>query len=152
MAVALQRELDAYNDAIGKYVAQARHYKVQANQHNDAVDTYKASFVPNSKNEIGVFARDKGGGYVSRGNVKAQRISADQAKNYKRIDLGDNLFSLQYLDNPAPKPGEFTAEEPMSPGPAPSVTAAQVRRLDQPSLTDVERVSDSGLINNAFKY
>ncbi len=151
-AIALQREIDAYNDALDKYRQQARHYKAQANQHDAAVDEYKASFVPNSKSEIGVFARNRSGGYESRGNVAPQRISADQAKNYKRIDLGNNLFSLQYIDQPVARPGEFTMEQPTSPGVAPTATTAQMAKLNQPSLTDVERVSDSGLINNAFKY
>ena len=151
-AVALQRELDAYNDAISSYNRQVRSYKSAATKHDASVDEYKASFVPDSKSEIGVFARDKGGGYVSRGNVAPQRISADQAKNYKRVDLGNNLFSLQYLDKPVVEPGQFTREQPTQPGSAPTVTTAQIKRLDQPSLTDVERVSDSGLINNAFKY
>ena len=148
MAVALQRELDAYNDAIGKYVAQARHYKAQANQHNDAVDTYKASFVTDGKGEIRVFSRDRGGYFVPGKNI---RMPTSQADQYKHVSFGNNQYGFQYKDNPAPKPGEFTAEEPMSPGPAPSVTAAQMKRLNQPSLTDVERVSD-GLISNAFKY
>jgi hypothetical protein len=151
-AIALQRELDAYSDAINTYNRQARSYKSAATQHNASIDEYKASFVPNSKSEIGVFARNRSGGYESRGNVAPQRISADQAKNYKRIDLGNNLFSLQYIDQPVARPGEFTMAEPTRPGSAPTATTAQIKKLDQPSLTDVERVSDSGLINNAFKY
>jgi hypothetical protein len=151
-AVALQRELDAYNDAISSYNRQVRSYKSAATKHDASVDEYKASFVPDSKNEIGVFARDRSGGYVSRGNVAGRRFSADQAKNYKRVDLGNNLFSLQYLDKPVAKPGEFIREQPTQPGSAPTATTAQIKRLDQPSLTDVERISDSGLINNAFKY
>lgn len=148
MAVALQRELDAYNDAIGKYVAQARHYKAQANQHNDAVDAYKASFVPDSKGEIRVFSRDRGGYFVPGTSI---RMPTNQADQYRHVSFGNNQYGFQYKDNPATKPGEFTAEEPLSPGPAPSVTAAQMKKLNQPSLTDVERVS-GGLISSALNY
>ena len=52
----------------------------------------------------------------------------------------------------AQAPGDFTMEQPASPGPAPSVTAAQLKKLNQPSLTDVERTGGSGLISSAFNY
>ena len=148
-AVALQRELDAYSDAISSYNRQVRSYKSAATKHDASVDAYKASFVPDSEGEIRVFSRDRGGYFVPGKNI---RMSISQADQYKHVDFGNNQYGFQYKDKPVPRPGEFSAQQPTQPGPAPTATVGQVRRLDQPSLTDVERISDSGLINNAFKY
>jgi hypothetical protein len=148
-AIALQREIDAYNDALDKYRQQARHYKAQANQHDAAVDEYRASFVPDNKGEMAVFYSTRGGYYVPNTNV---RLTTAQANQYNRVGFGNNQYGFQYKDKPVASPGEFTMEQPTSPGAGPSATAAQMAKLSQPSLTDIERVGDSGLINNAFKY
>ena len=148
-AVALQRELDAYNAAIGDYVKDARRYRSAANTHNASVDAYKASFVKDASGEIALFFPSRTS-YMGINSASGMGFRKSDP-NYVAVQIGGDV-ALQYKDNPAPKPAEFTRQQPTSPGPAPSVTAAQVRRLDQPSLTDVERVSDSGLINNAFKY
>lgn len=153
-AVALQRELDAYNAAIGDYVKDARRYRSAANTHNASVDAYKASFVKDPSGNIALFVPTRTG-YMGIDSTTGSNASGmgfrKNDPNYVAVQIGGDV-ALQYKDKAVPKPGEFAAAQPTSPGPAPSVTAAQMRRLDQPSLTDVERISDSGLINNAFKY
>lgn len=147
-AVALQRELDAYNDAFDKYRQQARHYVAQAKQHNAALDAYKNSFYQNEAGEPTAFRKSRGGYY--QGNTYINYQAANQ--QYNPVDFGGGYYGLQYKDKPVAKPGEFTMQQPVSPGPAPSATAAQMAGLNQPSLTDIERNSDRGLISSAFNY
>jgi hypothetical protein len=148
MAVALQRELDAYQGAIEDYVKDARRYKSAAATHNAKVDAYRASFIPNN-GEIAVFHLNRGGYFVPHTGIKVGNL---ESKNYERVVFGTNQFGFRYKDKLVPKPDEFTMEQPTSPGPAPSVTAAQLKKLNQPSLTDIERTGGSGLISSAFNY
>lgn len=145
-AATLQRELDAYADAINKYNRQARNYKTQVNQHNAAVDAYKASFVSDNKGEIGVFRQNRSGYFVPNTRITLP-LNADS--QYNRVDFGNQYYGFQYKDKPATKPGEFKMSQPTQPGNAPSATPAQIKKLDQPSLTDIER---SGLISSAFNF
>ena len=150
-AVALQRELDAYADAIDAYNRQARHYKAGVAKHNASVDAYKAAFIKDKSGEIARFEPTKSG-YMGLDDARGIGIKkADANANYVVVNFGNNMgVGLQYKDKAAPKPGEFNMAQPVSPGPAPSATAAQLKKLDQPSLTDVER--NSGLINSAFNF
>jgi len=148
MAVALQRELDAYQGAIEDYVKDARRYKSAAATHNAKVDAYRASFIP-SGGEIAVFRGHRGGYHVPHTDIRLNHVQANQ---YERVDFGGGQFGFRYKDKLVPKPGDFTMEQPTSPGPAPSVTAAQLKKLNQPSLTDIERTGGSGLISSAFNY
>ena len=151
-AVALQRELDAYSDAINTYNRQARGYKSAATKHNESIDAYNTSLVPDNKGKPGVFTLSPDGGYYGVNDARGVLITPQNVKNYIKVDLGNNFFGLQRKDNAPSKPGEFTREQPTSPGPAPSATAAQIKRLDAPSLTDIERTGGSGLISSAFNY
>jgi hypothetical protein len=148
MAVALQRELEAYQGAIEDYVKDARRYKSAAATHNAAVDAYRASFIPNN-GEIAVFRGHRGGYHVPNTNI---RLNNAQANQYAQVNFGGGQFGFRYKDKLVPEPGTFTMEQPTSPGPAPSVTTAQVKKLSQPSLTDIERTGGSGLISSAFNY
>jgi hypothetical protein len=148
-AVALQRELDAYNAAIGDYVKEARRYKFAANAHNANIDAYKDSFVKDSSGEIALFFPSKTS-YMGINSASGMGFKKTDS-NYVAVKVGGDV-ALQYKDKAVPKPGEFSMAQPASPGPAPSVTAAQMKRLDQPSLTDIERTGGSGLISSAFNY
>jgi hypothetical protein len=162
-AVALQRELDAYSDAIGKYNQQARRYTSAATKHNEAVDAYKKSILTYQSGVDGVSKKAIG---------QPKLFYAEYALGGKRIDYYTDLNTQMSISKPpagyvavkdpsgffimqkadAVKPGEFTMKEPTAPGAAPSATAGQMRRLDAPSLTDIERTGSSGLINSAFNY
>ena len=148
-AVALQRELDAYSDAINKYNQQARSYKTAAATHNAGIDAYKASFVKDPSGEIALFFPSKTS-YMGINSATGMGFKKGDP-NYVVVNVGGDV-ALQYKDKAVPKPGEFTKEQPAAPGAAPSATAAQMKRLDQPSLIDVERTGGSGLISNAFNY
>jgi hypothetical protein len=148
-AVALQRELNAYNDAISDYVKDARRYRSAANTHNASIDAYKASFIKDSSGEIALFFPSKTS-YMGINSASGMGFRKSDP-NYVAVTMGGDV-ALQYKDKAVPKPGEFSMAQPTSPGPAPSVTAAQMKRLDQPSLTDIERTGSSGLISSAFNY
>lgn len=156
-AVALQRELDAYSDAIGKYNQQARAYKSAASTHNANVDAYNAFVKQKTAGNYNdyhpnVYYAENKGRYLISGDMMKEVKTADLSNYYVR-HLGSNKYVLvakQKDDMPAP--GEFTREQPTTPGKAPSATTGQIRRLDAPSLTDVERTGSSGLISSAFNY
>ena len=152
-AVALQRELDAYADAIDKYNRQARNYKTSAAKYNENVDAYNSSFLKDSSGGIARFHPTKSGYLGVDGAVGIGVTHADANANYVVVDLGNNMgVTLQYKDKAIPKPGEFNMPQPTSPGQAPSATTAQIKKLDQPSLTDIERNQPSGLIGSAFNF
>lgn len=150
-AVALQRELDAYADAIEDYNRQARNYKTSAAKHNASIDAYKAAFIKDKSGEIARFHPTRSGYMGVDGAVGMGIKTADANANYVVVDLGNNMgVGLQYKDKAVAKPGEFTMEQPTAPGAAPAVTAAQIKKLNQPSLSDVERNQPSGLISSQF--
>jgi hypothetical protein len=151
-AVALQREIEAYNDAISKYNQQVRGYRSAATKHNANVDAYKASLLQDNKGGIGIFTLSPDGGYYGVEDARGILITPQKVKNYVKVDFGNNYFGLQHKDNVVPDPGKFTREQPGDfTESAPSVTTGQAKRLDQPSLTDLERAG-GGLINSAFNY
>lgn len=160
-AVALQRELDAYSDAIGKYNQQARAYKSAASTHNANVDAYNAFVKQKTAGNYGdmdpnVFFLNVGTGELANATM-TKVVQPSELKNYyiRELPKGNSygkyvLVPKQKGDMPAP--GKFTMEQPTSLGPAPSATVGQMRRLDAPSLIDVERTGSSGLISSAFNY
>jgi hypothetical protein len=158
-AVALQRELDAYSDAISKYNQQARRYTSAASTHNTKVDAWNASVYqipakkdgkPTGEMLLKTYLPARQGGYWESYNTSNRPISGPPA-GYKLEKIpGTNEYIARKVD--AVDPGKFSMEQPTSPGAAPSVTAAQVKKLGQPSLTDVERTGGSGLISSAFNY
>lgn len=156
-AVALQRELDAYTDAIGKYVNQARRYKTSATEYNKKVDAYNAFVAAKTAGNYGdfdpnVFYADDRGRYLVRSDLM-QEIPVSQLSNYYVRHLGSNKYVLKPKQgNDMSAPGAFTMKQPTSPGPAPTATAAQMKKLDQPSLTDIERNQPSGLISSQFNF
>ena len=156
-AVVLQRELDAYADAIDAYNRQARHYVSSANKYNASVDAWNAAVYQKPAKKQGqptgemltiTYLPARNGGYWESYNPSPRPISGPPA-GYKLEKIpGTNEYIARKVD--AVNPGQFDLTQPVSPGPAPSATAAQLKKLDQPSLTDVER--NSGLINSAFNF
>ena len=166
-AVALQRELDAYNDTLNTYNRQLQN-------HNSKVTKYNSSFFTNDSGqkyvykpasvEIG-YTLDPTTGqlfphevpvkeqyYVvdPKGNLKA---ASKPAGTYGFTDLEKGYQALRV--NPDEKglyptqPDEWTKEFNLK---QPTITTGQMKRLDEPSLIDVERNADRGLISNAFNF
>ncbi len=152
-AVALQRELEAYVDAIDKYNQQARSYKTSASKYNTNVDAYNSSFVKDSSGGIARFHPTRSG-FLGLDGAQGMGIKhSDVNANYVVVDLGNNMgVTLQYKDKATAKPSPFNMAQPTAPGAAPEGTAGQMKRLDAPSLADVERVGDKGLISSVFNY
>jgi hypothetical protein len=74
-----------------------------------------------------------------------------QVRNYKTSVSEYNKKVEAYNENKgAPMPDEFTTPQPTRPEGAPSATTTQVKKLNQPSLTDMER--RGGLINSVFNF
>ena len=157
MAAVLQRELDAYADAIDKYNRQARQYKTDATSYNEKVDAYnefvKAKTAGNySDYDTNVFYAENKGRFLVRSDLMVD-VPTSQLGNYYVRHLGSNKYVLKpKQEGDMRAPGEFNTPQPTQPGAAPTATVGQMRRLDEPSLVDVERAGDKGLINNAFKY
>ena len=150
-AVTLQRELDAYADAIDKYSRQARNYKTSAAKYNEKVDAYNAAFVKDTSGEIARFHRTRSG-YMGVDGAAGMGFRSNDP-NYVVVDFGGNAgVGLQYKNKAVPKPSEFNMPQPVKPGNAPTATAAQMKKLDQPSLSDIERNQSSGLIGSAFNF
>lgn len=155
-AVALQRELEAYNDAIDKYNRQARSYRSAATKHNESIDAYKAFSDKQTAGNYNEYSPQ-----VFFATTQGDRlIRSDMMKEVKTSQLGNyyvrHLKSNQYVlipkkEGDMPAPGEFTMQQPTQPKAAPTPTVGQMRRLDEPSLMDVERTG-GGLINSAFNY
>jgi hypothetical protein len=160
-AVTLQRELDAYSDAIDKYNQQARSYKTAAATHNASVDAYNAFVKQKTAGDFNdynpnVFFLNKGTGELVNA-VGTKVVQPSQFDSYYVRELPKGNSYGKYVLIPKQKgdmsaPGEFTKEQPTQPGAAPSATTAQIKKLNQPSLIDVERTGGSGLISSAFNY
>jgi hypothetical protein len=161
-AVALQRELDAYADAIDKYNRQARNYKTAATAYNEKLDVWNAAMYqkpakkdgkPTGEQLIITYlpaGKSYGGGYWEAYNPSNKPISGPPP-GYKLEKIpGTNEYLARKID--AVDPGKFTMTQPTVPGAAPSATAGQMRRLDAPSLSDLERNQSSGLIGSAFNF
>lgn len=156
-AVTLQRELDAYADAIDKYNRQARNYKTSAAKYNENVDAWNASVYqipakrdgkPTGEMLLKTYLPKKGGGYWE--SYAIDPVSGPPA-GYKLEKIpGTNEYLARKVD--AVNPGEFNMPQPTQPGNAPSATTAQMKKLDKPSLSDIERNQSSGLIGSAFNF
>lgn len=157
----LQRELDAYADAIDKYNRQARSYRSAAADYNQNVAAYNAFVAQKTAGDFGnfdprVFYVNKGTGELVASDM-SKVVQPSQLNNYyvRELPKGNSygkyvLIPKQKGDMPAP--GEFTMAQPTKPGAAPTGTVGQMRKLDEPSLTDVERNTDKGLISSAFNF
>jgi hypothetical protein len=160
-AVALQREIDAYSDAIGKYNQQARSYKAAATKHNASVDAYKDFTEQKTAGDFGpydprVFLLNAQTGELLNQNF-TKVVKPSEFGNYyvRELPKGNSYGKYVLIPKQAgdmPAPGEFTKEQPTALGKAPSATTGQMRRLDAPSLSDIERTGGSGLISSAFNY
>ncbi len=162
----LQRELDAYADAIDKYNQQARKYTTAATKHNESIDAYKAlsdertagnyeAFTPNVYYIEGGQLVSYASGIDAFAGNRYNTVNPANLDNYYVRRLSDQNGAARFVLVPKqkgdmPAPGEFTMAQPTKPGAAPTGTVGQMRRLDEPSLADVERVGDKGLISSAF--
>jgi hypothetical protein len=162
-AVVLKREIEAYADAIDAYNRQARKYQSKANVHNASVDAYKAFIkqkIPEASsnntyslqgNQYPVLVPTENDPYGLR------RISLEDIDKYYVEKVSEDENDNRYVVVPRQEgdmapPGEFKVKPPSAPGNAPTPTLAQVKKLNQPSLTELERFGDKGLIGSAFNY
>lgn len=160
-AVALKRELDAYNDAINKYNQQVRGYKSAAAKYNESIDAYKAYAEQKTAGKYddlnpNVFFLNKGTGELVNA-IGTKVVQPSQFGNYYVRELPKGNSYGKYVlipkkEGDMPAPGKFNMAQPTAPGPAPTATTAQMKKLDQPSLTDIERNQSSGLISSAFNF
>ena len=175
MAAVLQREVDAYQDAIDKYNREARRYESAASKHNEAINVYRSSWVTDSKGEVRAYnpaevtykvplkpnhvwydLGRQGKTYMTAMRKIADDVTQQEAQTAmggKSMVSPDAATKLKTPDGRyifAQAPGDFTMEQPASPGAAPSLTTAQLKKLNEPSLTDIERNQPSGLISTAF--
>ena len=158
-AVTLQRELDAYADAIDKYNRQARNYKTSAAKYNESVDAWNKSVYqvperskgqPTGNMLLKTYVPARQGGYWESYSA-SNRPTSGPPPGYKLEKIpGTNEYLARKVD--AVKPGEFNLPQPTQPGNAPTATTAQMKKLDKPSLSDIERNQSSGLIGSAFNF
>jgi hypothetical protein len=158
-AVTLQRELDAYADAIDKYNRQARNYKTSAAKYNENVEAWNKSVYqvperskgqPTGNMLLKTYVPARQGGYWESYSA-SNRPTSGPPPGYKLEKIpGTNEYLARKVD--AVKPGEFNMPQPTQPGNAPTATTAQMKRLDQPSLSAIERNQPSGLIGSAFNF
>ena len=158
-AVTLQRELDAYADAIDKYNRQARNYKTGAAKYNESVDAWNKSVYqvperskgqPTGNMLLKTYVPARQGGYWESYSA-SNRPTSGPPPGYKLEKIpGTNEYLARKVD--AVKPGEFNLPQPTQPGNAPTATTAQMKKLDKPSLSDIERNQSSGLIGSAFNF
>jgi hypothetical protein len=171
----LQRELDAYADALEKYQRGAQNY-------NAKVSTFNQSFLTDASGNKYVYqkpyqdvaiitdyvfdpffnammpvvsyqpftAGDKF--YVADAKGKLTETTKPKG-NYGFTNLEGNYQALRINPNEKgaypTKPPEWTKTFDKK---APEATTAQMRRLDEPSLSDIERNQSSGLIGSAFNF
>ena len=170
--VALKREIEGYQDVVNQYQREARKYKSAADIHNAALDTYNTSWVKDSSGNVRVYTNAdvtyktklpagyawvdlqtgrKGGPTTWAMRKLAEGVSAPANSTFslKDIDTAKTATGKPYF---APKPGDFKMTPPTEPGPNPAegYTTSQLKTLDEPSLTDIERNQPSGLISSSF--
>jgi len=174
-AAVLQRELDAYNDALAYYQRGVQNYNVKA-------DTFNESFLKDSAGNKYIYQKpytDVGINYVpiygpdgSFMGYDIQYIPIETGNKYYVADASGKLtetskpggtYGLTDLEgnfqtlriNPDAQ-GAYPTQPPAwtktFDQKAPEGTTSQVKKLDQPSLTDVERNTPSGLISSAFNF
>jgi len=171
----LQRELDAYADALAYYQRGVQNY-------NAKVSTFNQSFLTDASGNKYVYqkpyqdvaivhdmvfdpffqawmpvvryepftAGNKFYTVDAKGNLTE---ASNPTGTYGFTDLEGNYQSLRI--NPdaqgtyPTKPPDWTKTFDEK---APEATTAQMRRLDEPSLSDIERNQPSGLIGSAFNF
>lgn len=168
--VALKREIEGYQDVVNQYQREARKYRSAAAKHNAAVDVYNKALETGMDRYPANYLRGYGNqpiaytGYVGMGS-RIERFydpvfDPTMSSGIRQSDIDANKWVVGaapsggyyiYRNLPA-RPGDFTQEPPTEPGPSPAegYTAAQLRTLNQPSLSDIERNQPSGLINSVF--
>ena len=166
--VALKREIEGYQDVVNQYQRNALKYKSAAAAHNATVDAYNKAL----ETSMDKYSASMRGGYASKpikyvgyvgvgGRVErlydpvtdptmsnSIRVS-DIEKSKGAISAAPGGGYYIYRNLPT-KPGQFTQKPPTEPGPNPAkdYTASQLKTLDEPSLTDIERNQPSGLISS----
>lgn len=167
--VALKREIEGYQDVVNQYQREARKYRGAAAKHNAAVDVYNKALETGMDRYPANYLRGYGNApvvytpYVGMGSrVEHYYDPALFDRQVRQSDIDANKWVVAaapgggyyiYRNLPA-RPGDFTQKPPTEPGPSPanSYTAAQLRTIDEPSLSDIERNQPSGLINSVFNY
>jgi hypothetical protein len=162
----LQRELDAYNDALSYYNRGLQNY-------NKKADTFNASFLTDSKGNRYVYEKPNiGVGYTLGPDGMLYPFPVETGNTYYVVDASGKLtktskpagsYGLTTLEgnyqtlrinpdeqgNYPTKPEEwtkkFTAKKP-------DPTVAATRKLNEPAIVDVERTGGSGLISSAFNF
>lgn len=166
--VALKREIEGYQDVVNQYQRNALKYKSAAAAHNATVDAYNKALETGmdkySASMRGGYANKpiKYVGYVGMGS-QVERFydpvtDPTGTSGFSMATVDKNKWSVAaapgggyYIYRSLPtKPGEFTQKPPTEPGPNPAknYTASQLKTLDEPSLTDIERNQPSGLISS----
>jgi hypothetical protein len=171
-AVALKREIEGYQDVVSQYQREARKYRGAATKHNVSVDAYNKALETGMDkypaNEIKGYGNKpiKYTGYVGMGS-RVERFydpvfDPSGSRGIRASDIDKNKWAVgaapgggYYIYRNLPSaPGAFTQKPPEEPKPNPAkdYTASQLKSLDEPSLTDVERTGGSGLVSSAFNY
>jgi len=166
--VALKREIEGYQDVVNQYQREARKYKSAAAAHNATVDAYNKALETGMdrypSNYLRGYANQpiKYTGYVGMGS-RIERFydpvtDPTGTSGIRASDIDKNKWAVSaapgggyYIYRKLPtKPGQFTQKPPTEPGPNPAkdYTASQLKTLDEPSLTDIERNQPSGLISS----
>lgn len=155
--VALKREIEGYQDILNKYNREAQRYSSAATTHNAAVDAYNAFLKNKFARPENLFDQNARGDLVQIAGSKVTLIKAADRDKYNVLQVPGPATNKAWVipkskDDPI-KPSEFTLKPPTEPGPNPAkdYTASQLKTLDEPSLTDIERNQPSGLISSSFK-
>lgn len=166
--VALKREIEGYQDVVNQYQRNALKYKSAAAAHNTTVDAYNKALETGMDrypaNEIKGYGNKpiKYTGYVGRGSRVESFydpvFDPTMTRGFSMATVDKNKWTVAaapgggyYIYRNLPtKPGQFTQKPPTEPGPNPAkdYTASQLKTLDEPSLTDIERNQPSGLISS----
>jgi hypothetical protein len=166
--VTFKKEAQTYEDALNAYNRQLK-------GHNNLVSKYNESFFTDAKGNkyvreqpyqalvpsmdpfTGEWSTDMqnlGGGYFSINSSGKLKEVSKPSGNYQLTSAGNGFEVLRTPLNPGEdypdKPGQWTQKFNMQ---KPDLTVDQKKRLDQPNLSDIERLNESsGLINSAFNY
>jgi hypothetical protein len=162
-AVVLKREIEAYADAIDAYNRQARKYQSKANVHNVSVDAYKQFMekkIPKASdsntymlqgNEYPVLVPTKTDAYGT-GRIPLTNIDKYYVEKVSEDEKDNRYIVIPKQEGDMAPPGEFKIKPPTFTAKAPTATLAQLKKLQQPSMMEAERLSSMGLIGNAFNY
>lgn len=161
--VVLKRELQAYDDAIEDYKRQIRGYQSKAQTHNASVDAYKAFMkqkIPQASesntymlqgNEYPVLIPTKTDAYGT-GRIPLTDIDKYYVEKVTEDKKDNRYIVIPKQEGDMAPPGEFKIKPPAFTAKPPTATLAQLKKLQQPSMMEAERLSNMGLIGNAFNY